>query len=134
MGRLVRLWDFIGKSYVVLVFYVYADTPGCARELRSYQASLPDFDKWGARVLGISVNKRSANFGFAQKLGITFPLLCDEEKKVSKQYGVLGFFPRVARRTTFVIDHAGAIRHISYGQEAATPAYVLDAFKSRFPS
>jgi thioredoxin-dependent peroxiredoxin len=129
LGRRVRLWDFIGKSHVVLAFYVYANTPGWAQELRAYQAGLADFEKMGARVLGISVNKRSANFSFAQKLGITYPLLCDEEKKVSKQYGVLGFFPRLARRTTFVIDRAGVIRHIDYGQEAAAPTYALNACK-----
>ena len=81
----------------------------------------------GARVLGISVNKRAANFSFAQKLGLTFPLLSDAEKTVSKQYGVLSFFTRMARRTTFVIDRSGVIRHIDNGQDAATPASALKA-------
>ena len=75
----------------------------------------------GAQVLGISVNKPEANRTFAEKLGLTFPLLCDTEKKVSRQYGVLGFL-RVARRTTFVIDSKGIIRHIDRGSEAMDPA------------
>jgi peroxiredoxin Q/BCP len=72
-------------------------------------------------VLGISVNKPQANRAFAEKLGLTFPLLCDAEKKVARQYGVLGFL-RVARRTTFVIDTEGVIRHIDRGSEAMDPA------------
>jgi len=74
-----------------------------------------------AQVLGISVNKPEANRSFAEKLGLTFPLLSDTEKKVSRQYGVLGFL-RVAKRTTFVIDTAGVIRHIDRGSEAMEPA------------
>lgn len=72
-------------------------------------------------MLGISVNRPEANRAFAEKLGLTFPLLCDTEKKVSRQYGVLGFL-RVAKRTTFVIDPAGVIRHIDRGSEAMDPA------------
>ena len=83
----------------------------------------------GARVLGISVNKPAANFSFAEKLRLTFPLLSDAEKKVSRQYGVLGFFPRLARRTTFVIDRRGVVRHIDHGQEAATPVSTLKALQ-----
>jgi peroxiredoxin len=75
----------------------------------------------GAQVLGISVNKPEPNRTFAEKLGLTFPLLCDTEKKVSRQYGVLSLL-RVARRTTFVIDATGIIRHIDRGSEAMDPA------------
>jgi peroxiredoxin len=82
----------------------------------------------GARVLGISVNKPEANRSFAEKLGLTFPLLCDAEKKVSRQYSVLSFL-RVAKRTTFVIDTEGVIRHIDHGSEALDPAHARQACK-----
>jgi peroxiredoxin len=72
------------------------------------------------------VNKPEANRSFAEKLGLTFPLLCDTEKKVSRQYGVLGFL-RVAKRTTFVIDAAGIVRHIDRGGEAMEPAHAQKA-------
>jgi peroxiredoxin len=86
----------------------------------------------GAQVLGISVNKPPANRSFAEKLGLTFPLLCDTEKKVSRRYGVLGFL-RIAKRTTFVIDAAGVIRHIDRGSEAMTPALAREACKLLTP-
>ena len=75
----------------------------------------------GTQVLGISVNGESTNKAFAQKIGVTFPLLSDTRKTVSKQYGVLSFF-RVASRATFVVDEEGFIRHIDRGAAAADPS------------
>src|SRR5579885_2022686 len=87
----------------------------------AYQDGLAGFEQTGAQVLGISVNKPEANRRFAEKLGLKFPLLCDTDKKVSREYGVLSFF-RVARRTTFVIDAQGVIRHIDRGSRAMDPS------------
>lgn len=78
------------------------------------------------------MNKPEANRSFAEKLGLTFPLLSDTEKKVSRQYGVLGFL-RVAKRTNFVIDAAGVIRHIDRGSEAMNTARAREACKILTP-
>jgi peroxiredoxin len=83
-------------------------------------------------VLGISVNKPEANRSFAEKLGLTFPLLCDTEKRVTREYGVLSFL-RVARRTTFVIDPQCIIRHIDRGGQAMNPASAHQACKLLTP-
>ncbi|TAM79503.1 MAG: redoxin domain-containing protein [Acidobacteria bacterium] len=77
-------------------------------------------------MLGISVNKPEANRSFAQRLGLTFPLLCDTEKKVSRLYGMLSIL-HVAKRATFVIDAERIIRHIDLGREAMVPARALQA-------
>lgn len=76
--------------------------------------------------MGISGNKPEANRSFAEKLGLTFPLLCDTERKVCRQYRVLGFW-RIPKRTTFVIDPEGIIRHIDHGRDALNPARVRQA-------
>ena len=94
--------------------------------MKAYQDGLAGFEEKGSQVLGISVNKPDANRTFAEKLGLTFPLLCDTEKKVSRLYGVLGLF-RVAKRTTFVIDITGIIRHIDHGQQAMDPSRARQA-------
>ena len=57
---------------------------------------------------------------------MTFPLLCDTKKTVSKLYGALSFF-RVAKRMTFVLDKQGVIRHIDRGGDAADPDGALAA-------
>lgn len=74
------------------------------------------------------MNKQAANRSFAEKLGLTFPLLCDAEKKVARQYGVLSFL-RVAKRTTFVIDPQGIINQIDCGKQAMDPVRALKACK-----
>jgi len=130
-GRMVRLSDFAGKR-VVLAFYVLANTPGCAGELRAYQDGIAEFERTGAQILGISVNKPAANREFSKKLGLTFPLLCDPEKKVTKQYGILNFL-RLASRTTFVLDSQGVIQRIERGRDALTPASALEACRRASP-
>lgn len=61
------------------------------------------------------------NKDFANELHITFPVLSDENKEVTKQYGVLYPLIHVAKRVTFVIDREGVIRSITEGDEAADP-------------
>ena len=57
---------------------------------------------------------------------MTFPLLCDTTRQISKLYGVLNFF-RMAKRVTFVVDRRGIIRHIDRGGDAADPGFALEA-------
>ncbi len=64
----------------------------------------------------------SRNKAFAAELGLKFPVLSDESKAVTKQYGVLYPLIRVAKRVTFVIDREGIIRSITEGGEAADPS------------
>jgi len=72
-------------------------------------------------VLGISVDSSPSNKVFAQQNGLTFPLLSDFQRTVSKQYGILNQQHGFANRTTFVIDKDGIIRHIDKDKEALDP-------------
>ena len=78
-------------------------------------------------MIGISVDSRSRNKAFAEKLGIKFPILRDERKTVSRRYGVLMPLIRLARRTTFIIDKEGVIQQIEQGGVAADPASAQQA-------
>jgi peroxiredoxin len=78
-------------------------------------------------VLAISVDSRERNREFAESLGLTFPILSDEEKIVSRAYGVLIPILRWANRVTFVIDKQGVIRDIIRGSAAFDPAVALSA-------
>jgi glutaredoxin-dependent peroxiredoxin len=80
-----------------------------------------------AVVLGISIDSPAANNAFAEKIGVTFPLLSDMNLKVLKQYGILkleniqkeeyGW----AQRTTFVVDKQGVIRQVEEEASAINP-------------
>jgi peroxiredoxin Q/BCP len=104
---------FVG-SPVVLAFYPDDFSPVCTTQLRAYSASIDDFTSLGAVMLGISPQSLNSHESFAQRLGIVFPLLCDRDREVARQYGVLGplgFY----RRSVFVLDRQQRVvyRHVS---------------------
>lgn len=78
-------------------------------------------------VLGISKDSPAANNAFAKQIGVHFPLLSDMSGKVMERYGILQKTSRYgeqfewARRTTFVVDKKGVIRHIQQGNTAINP-------------
>jgi peroxiredoxin len=89
--------------------------------LTAYQADIAKFEQSGTQVLGISVDSQFANRAFAKQIGITFPILSDFQRTVSKEYGVLNEQQGFANRTTFVVDKKGVIQHIEKGAEAIDP-------------
>lgn len=107
--------DYTLSSYrgevVVLAFYPGDNTPVCTRQLNTYSAEIAEFDQVDARLLAISPQSVESHDGFADNQGgFAFPLLADTDKAVGRAYGVLGpvgFY----RRSIFVIDKAGIVRH-----------------------
>ena len=61
-GSPVKISDYAGKK-LVLFFYPKASTPGCTTESKDFSALLPEFEKAGAAVLGMSADspKRQQN-------------------------------------------------------------------------
>lgn len=113
-GRPVTLSEFRGNRTVVLYFYPKDDTPGCTKEACSFRDDMARFEALNVRVLGVSVDGIESHRAFAEKYRLNFPLLSDEDHRVSRAYGVFsslaGF--AYAKRTTFVIGPDGAIRQI----------------------
>ena len=78
-------------------------------------------------VFGISIDSPAANAAFAKQIGVTFPLLSDMNRTVLTKYGILkpykvqGGQYDWARRTTFVIDEQGRIKHIDFDDSAINP-------------
>jgi peroxiredoxin len=73
-------------------------------------------------VLGVSVDSVWANKAFREQLGIEFPILTDTKRELSKKLGIYDENGDVARRTTFVIDTAGVIKHVDQQRDAAAHA------------
>jgi peroxiredoxin (alkyl hydroperoxide reductase subunit C) len=90
--------------------------------MKAYQSDIAKFEATDTQVLGISVDSFAANGEFAKKEGITFPLLSDFKRKVSKDYGILNEEMGFATRATFVVDKDGIIRHIEQGNTAIDPS------------
>ena len=86
-GRTHSLSDYEGRP-VILYFYPKDDTPGCTKESCEFQAKLPTFKSSKAAVLGMSILDEKSKAKFAQKYGLTFPLLADPDHAVADKYGV----------------------------------------------
>ena len=108
-GRLYSLSEYRGLP-VVLVFYPADDTPVCTTQLSTYSSEIERFSGLGAQVLALSPQGVESHERFAERLGLSFPLLADEDKEVGRLYGIvgpLGFY----RRSVFVIDAEGVVRY-----------------------
>ena len=111
------LKNSLGK-YVVLYFYPKDDTPGCTIETNDFNKLLTKFKKLDCEVYGISKDNLKSHNKFKKKYGIKFDLLADEEKKIVKSYKVwtkkkfMGREFMGLKRTTFIIDKEGRLRHI----------------------
>ena len=76
-------------------------------------------------IVGISTDSVWANKAFREQLGVDFPILSDRKMEVARTYGVLNAEAGVARRTTFVVDRSGIVRHIDQDRGAMDPAGAL---------
>jgi peroxiredoxin len=77
-----------------------------------YNEVLPEFKRFGAVLLGISVDSAWCHLAFAKDRNLHFPLLSDFEPKgaVARTYGVYRHLDGTSERALFVIDVAGIIR------------------------
>jgi peroxiredoxin Q/BCP len=109
-GARVSLAQFRGHPLVVY-FYPKDRTSGCTVEAHEFRTEYARFRAAGAEVVGVSNDGVASHKGFCTDEGLPFPLLADTDEHVAHAFGVptrLGFY----RRTTFVIDGAGVVRHV----------------------
>ena len=110
----LSLSEFRGKP-LILAFYPADWSPVCSDQMALYNEILPEFRKYKADLLGISVDGCWCHFAFSQNRHLHFPLLSDFEPKgaVAKKYGAYREPTGVCERALFVIDKNGVI-HWSY--------------------
>jgi peroxiredoxin Q/BCP len=116
-GRVHTLAQYRGQK-VVLYFYPKDDTPGCTTEACAFRDAAGMFRDRNTVVLGVSPDGAESHQRFAQKYGLSFPLLADEGHRVAERYGVWGAkrpgdsASLGIARTTFVIDASGYVVHV----------------------
>lgn len=109
-GELVRLKELRGKV-VILYFYPKDGTPGCTTEARGFRDQHAVLNEAGAVVLGVSTQDNESHRAFAEKHGLPFLLLPDEDASLARSYGVGSIFG-FSKRVTFVIDREGKIAKV----------------------
>ena len=116
-GARFHLRDHRGKP-VVVEFYCEDETDGCAVENAEFSALVPEFDKLGAAVVGVSPQSVESHRKFSVKHGFRQPLLADTDLVANQAYDVWQLKKLWGReymgtvRTTFVIDANGRIAAI----------------------
>jgi peroxiredoxin len=107
----VSLGEFRGRP-VILAFYPEDWSPVCSDQLALYQELLPEFQKFNAELLGISVDGIWSHLAFAKDRNLHFPLLADFEPKgdVSRTYQVYRGTEGTSERALYVIDADGIVR------------------------
>lgn len=113
----ITLSSLKGKP-VVLYFYPKDDTSGCTKEAITFSQLKPEFDKIGARVIGISPDSAEKHAKFRKKHELSVDLAADEDKTALEAYGVwleksmYGRKYMGVERTTFLIDAEGHVARI----------------------
>ena len=107
----LSLDEFRGKP-VVLVFYPADWSPVCGDQVALYSALRSEWDRFGAEVIGISVDGPWCHKAFIEARNLKIPLVSDFEPKgrVARAYGVYDRRNGICERALFVLDRDGIIR------------------------
>jgi peroxiredoxin len=95
--------------------------------MKAYQEKLKTLEAADTQVLGVSMDSTFANAAFAEKIGVTFPLLSDWGGDVTRQYGIYNPAYKAARRVTFLIDKNGKVIEMQKDSEAVDPTAIVTA-------
>jgi len=108
--QLVTLSDFRGAPLIV-AFYPADWSPVCGDQMALYNEVLPEFHRFKAAIVGISVDGSWCHTAFSKDRKLHFPLLADFEPKgaVARRYGAYREQDGVCERALFVIDGNGKI-------------------------
>src|SRR5713226_8890652 len=87
--QMLSLKELRGRP-VILAFYPADWSPVCGDQMALYNEILPEFQRYDAELLGISVDGAWCHRAFAEQRKLHFSLLADFEPKgaVARAYGV----------------------------------------------
>lgn len=114
----ISFYDWAGDSWVVLFSHPADYTPVCTTELGEVSRLKPEFDKRNAKVIALSVDDAESHKGWIcdineiQQTTVNYPILADDDKKVSDLYGMIhpNANAKLTVRTVFVIDPQRKLR------------------------
>ncbi|MES0491283.1 MAG: peroxiredoxin [Leptospirales bacterium] len=136
-GKKVKLDTLWKEGAVVLYFYPRDNTPGCTTEAKDFQEALAKISKSGTRVIGCSRDNVKSHCKFIGKLDLKFPLLSDEEGKVTEAFGVwvekklYGKVFMGIQRSTFVIEKGKIIKSYPKVKVKEHVGEILEYLKSK---
>jgi thioredoxin-dependent peroxiredoxin len=122
------------KGPVVLYFFPKAFTSGCTAEAHAFSASIDDFKKAGAQVIGMSADNLKTLHDFSTKeCRSAFPV-ATATPEIQKEYDVAwAAHPGITTRTSYVIGKNGKIvmvhDDLDFSQHVAKTLAAVQALK-----
>jgi peroxiredoxin len=99
--------------------------------MQAFQQNLQKLEAADTQVLGVSMDSSFSNAAWAEKIGVTFPLLSDWGGDVTKEYGLFNPQYKAARRATFLIDREGKIVEMQVDRDAVDPTAIVTSCERR---
>lgn len=116
----INLYEFLGESWGILFTHPADYTPVCTTELGYTSKLAGEFSKRNVKVLALSVDSIESHNGWiidinhTQEVNINFPILADDDRKVSNLYGFI--HPNASSthtvRSLLIIDPSKKVRLI----------------------
>lgn len=91
----IRFHELIGDGWAVLFSHPKDFTPVCTTELGEVARLKPEFDKRGAKVIGLSVDPLDEHRAWVgdiaetQGYALNFPLIADPDRRIADLYGMV---------------------------------------------
>jgi len=115
----IRLSDYRGKKYIILVFYPANFTAVSITELIKLNNYVLEFKKFSTQILAVSIDSPFSHLQFLltkpyrnslEELDLDFPLISDVTRKITKEYQLLTD-DGLACPALFIIDKEGIIQY-----------------------
>ncbi len=128
----------LGGKWTVLYVYPKDNTPGCTTEAKEFTELLPEFEKLGFQVIGVSKDSVKSHARFKEKHGLKVKLLSDPGAELIKALGAWGGKKkRYGReyegvmRSTFIFNPEGELvwKKINVRAKGGHAAKVLEEAK-----
>lgn len=115
----INLSDYKGK-HVYLFFYPKDFSVVCPTEMIAFHERSEEFNRRNVQLLSVSTDSTEQHMKWTNTprveggLGnVSYPMIADVGKEMSRDYGVLIEESGIALRGSFLIDKEGIVRHIS---------------------
>ena len=115
-GENLRLSEYRGD--VVMINFWATWCGPCRQEMPLLDELHSRYERVGFSLLGVKA------MNMVSELGVTFPVLFDNRKEVSKMYQV------DAMPTTVILDREGKVRHIHLGYKPGYEVHYLDQIRA----
>ncbi len=91
----IKFHEYLGNSWGILFSHPADYTPVCTTELGEVSKRLADFQKRNVKPVALSVDAVEKHNGWLKDINetqgttVTYPIIADHDRKVSKLYGML---------------------------------------------